>query len=116
MRSFLFIPPYSPDLNPIELAFSKLKALLRAKAIRTIDALWNALEDYATASVPASAPTTSATTAISSHHETALARRCHACWWAETAVLANVRACYRHGARPADADPRQLLGTRQTRR
>jgi transposase len=39
----LFIPPYSPDLNPIELAFSKLKALLRAKAIRTIDALWNAL-------------------------------------------------------------------------
>ena len=39
----LFIPPYSPDLNPIELAFSKLKALLRAKAIRTVDALWNAL-------------------------------------------------------------------------
>ena len=38
-----FIPPYSPDLNPIELAFSKLKALLRAKAIRTVDALWNAL-------------------------------------------------------------------------
>ena len=36
----LFIPPYSPDLNPIELAFSKLKALLRAKAIRTADALW----------------------------------------------------------------------------
>jgi transposase len=39
----LFIPPYSPDLNPIELAFSKLKALLRAKAIRTVEALWNAL-------------------------------------------------------------------------
>jgi transposase len=39
----LFIPPYSPDLNPIELAFSKLKALLRAKAIPTIEALWNAL-------------------------------------------------------------------------
>ena len=38
-----FIPPYSPDLNPIELAFSKLKALLRAKAMRTVDALWNAL-------------------------------------------------------------------------
>jgi transposase len=30
-------------LNPIELTFSKLKALLRAKAIRTVDALWNAL-------------------------------------------------------------------------
>ena len=39
----MFIPPYSPDLNPIELAFSKLKALLRARAIRTVDGLWNAL-------------------------------------------------------------------------
>jgi len=39
----LVIPPYSPDLNQIELAFSKLKSLLRAKAIRTIDALWKAL-------------------------------------------------------------------------
>jgi transposase len=39
----VFIPPYSPDLNPIELAFSKLKALLRAKAIRTVEALWKAL-------------------------------------------------------------------------
>ena len=41
--SLMFIPPYSPDLNPIEMAFSKLKALLRARAIRTVDALWNAL-------------------------------------------------------------------------
>jgi transposase len=41
--SLLFIPPYSPDLNPIELAFAKLKALLRARAIRTVDALWKAL-------------------------------------------------------------------------
>jgi transposase len=32
----LFLPPYSPDLNPIELAFSKLKALLRAAAKRTV--------------------------------------------------------------------------------
>jgi len=39
----LFIPPYSPDLNPIEMAFSKVKALLRAKAIRTAEALWEAL-------------------------------------------------------------------------
>lgn len=36
----LFLPPYSPDLNPIEMAFAKLKANLRAKAVRTIDALW----------------------------------------------------------------------------
>ena len=40
---FLFLPPYSPDLNPIEMAFAKLKALLRARAVRTIDALWRAI-------------------------------------------------------------------------
>ncbi len=40
---FLSLPPYSPDLNPIEMAFVKLKALLRARAIRTIDALWRAI-------------------------------------------------------------------------
>ena len=39
----LYLPPYSPDLNPIEQAFAKLKALLRAKALRTVEALWNAL-------------------------------------------------------------------------
>jgi len=36
----MFLPPYSPDFNPIEMAFSKLKALLRAKAERTVSALW----------------------------------------------------------------------------
>lgn len=41
--ALLYLPPYSPDLNPIEMAFSKLKALLRAKALRTIDELWQAL-------------------------------------------------------------------------
>ena len=39
----LFLPPYSPDLNPIEMAFAKLKALLRAKTVRAIDALWRAI-------------------------------------------------------------------------
>ena len=39
----LYLPPYSPDLNPIEMAFAKLKSLLRAKALRTIDELWSAL-------------------------------------------------------------------------
>jgi len=38
-----FLPPYSPDFNPIEMAFAKMKSLLRAKAERTIDALWNAV-------------------------------------------------------------------------
>jgi transposase len=39
----LYLPPYSPDLNPIELAFSKLKWLLRSAAERTVDALWSRL-------------------------------------------------------------------------
>lgn len=39
----LFLPPYSPDLNPIEMAFSKLKALLRKKAARSFDTLSEAL-------------------------------------------------------------------------
>ncbi len=36
-----YLPPYSPDLNPIELAFSKLKTLLRKAGERTKEALWN---------------------------------------------------------------------------
>jgi transposase len=42
---FLFLPPYSPDLNPIEMAFAKLKALIRKAAARTYDALWRAVGD-----------------------------------------------------------------------
>jgi transposase len=36
----LYLPPYSPDLNPIEMAFAKLKALLRKAAERTVAGLW----------------------------------------------------------------------------
>ena len=39
----LFLPPYSPDFNPIEMAFSKLKAGLRKAAARTVEALWSAI-------------------------------------------------------------------------
>ena len=39
----IFLPPYSPDLNPIEMAFAKLKAHLRARDMRTIDELWKAI-------------------------------------------------------------------------
>ena len=39
----LYLPPYSPDFNPIENAFSKLKALLRSAAERTVDGLWTAI-------------------------------------------------------------------------
>jgi transposase len=46
----LYLPPYSPDFNPIEMAFSKLKATLRKAAARTIDDLWqaiaNSLDDF----------------------------------------------------------------------
>ena len=35
-----FLPPYSPDFNPIEMAFAKLKAFLKKAAARTIDDLW----------------------------------------------------------------------------
>ena len=41
----VFLPPYSPDLNPIEQAFAKLKALLRKAAARTVDDLWAAIAD-----------------------------------------------------------------------
>lgn len=39
----MFLPPYSPDFNPIEKAFSKLKALLRKQAERTVEGLWIAI-------------------------------------------------------------------------
>lgn len=49
--TLMFLPPYSPDFNPFEMAFSKLKARLRAAATRTVDDLWatiaSALEMFA---------------------------------------------------------------------
>lgn len=41
--SLLYLPPYSPDFNPIENAFAKLKAMLRKAAKRSLDGLWNAI-------------------------------------------------------------------------
>jgi transposase len=43
--ALIYLPPYSPDLNPIEQAFAKLKALLRKLAARTVSGLWGALGD-----------------------------------------------------------------------
>ncbi len=40
-----YLPPYSPDFNPIEMVFSKLKALLRAAEARTMPDLWRAIAD-----------------------------------------------------------------------
>jgi transposase len=45
-------PPYSPDFNPIENAFSKLKAILRRTAARTIDHLWDAIQEALTQFTP----------------------------------------------------------------
>lgn len=41
----LYLPPYSPDLNPIEQLFAKLKALLRKAAERSVPALWDRIGD-----------------------------------------------------------------------
>jgi transposase len=41
--SLRYLPPYSPDFNPIENAFAKLKALLRRAAARSVDGLWEAI-------------------------------------------------------------------------
>jgi transposase len=49
----LYLPPYSPDFNPIEMAFSKLKAMLNKAAARTVNELWKAIA----ASLPSFTPT-----------------------------------------------------------
>ena len=40
----VYLPPYSPDFNPIENVFSKLKTMLRKLMLRTVDELWKKLE------------------------------------------------------------------------
>ena len=49
----LFLPPYSPDLNPIEQVFAKLKHLLRKAAERTADATWKRIGNLLDAFSPA---------------------------------------------------------------
>jgi transposase len=51
--TLMFLPPYSPDFNPIENAFAKLKALLRKAAERTVTALWNTVGDLIDQFTPA---------------------------------------------------------------
>jgi len=47
-----FLPPYSPDFNPIEQAFSKIKSGLRSKAARSVDALNDAIDQIITTISP----------------------------------------------------------------
>ena len=58
-----FLPPYSPDLNPIEQVFAKLKTLLRKADERTIEATWRQIGDCWTTSPAKNAPTISPTPA-----------------------------------------------------
>jgi transposase len=51
----VFLPPYSPDLNPIEMVFSKIKQLLRSLGCRTKDALWRAMQSVLDAVTPTDA-------------------------------------------------------------
>jgi transposase len=48
----LYLPPYSPDLNPIEMVFAKLKALLRKAAMRSIPMLWDKIGELLSAFTP----------------------------------------------------------------
>ena len=48
----LYLPPYSPDFNPIEQLFAKLKALLRKAAERSLDGLWNRIAALLNAFTP----------------------------------------------------------------
>jgi transposase len=50
--SLLYLPPYSPDFNPIEQVFAKLKALLRKAAERTVNGLWNRIASLIEAFLP----------------------------------------------------------------
>ncbi len=50
--SILHLPPYSPDVNPIEQVFAKLKALLRKAAARTRNALWDTISQLPNAVPP----------------------------------------------------------------
>ncbi|BCH60594.1 hypothetical protein RvVAR0630_32180 [Agrobacterium vitis] len=48
----LFLPPYSPDLNPIEMMFAKLKALVRKAEERTVEQTWRRIGQFLTAFSP----------------------------------------------------------------
>jgi transposase len=60
----LFLPPYSPDLNPIEQVFAKLKHLMRQAEPRSAEAAWRKAANCSNASQQPNAPTTSPTQAM----------------------------------------------------
>ena len=60
----LYLPPYSPDFNPIEQLFAKLKAALRKAAERSVESLWNIIAILLNIFPRMNAPTTSAMPAM----------------------------------------------------
>ncbi len=52
MRNSFSCPPYSPDMNPIEMVFAKLKVLLRQNRQRTVESLWRKVGDLITHALP----------------------------------------------------------------
>src|SRR3954464_12338999 len=71
----IYLPPYSPDLNPIEQAFAKYKALLRKAAERTIETLWQAIGRIADLFSPAECRNFFNNAGYATCSETALIRR-----------------------------------------
>ena len=67
-----FLPPYSPDFNPIEMAFSKLKAFLKKIAARTVDDLWTRSPKASTPSHQRNAKTISLLPAMTASDRKAL--------------------------------------------
>lgn len=67
--SLRFLPPYSPDLNPIEMVFSKIKQLLRSLACRTRDALWRSMQRVLDAITVTDAANCFAHAGYTLHHE-----------------------------------------------
>ena len=59
-----FLPPYSPDFNPIEMAFSKLKASLKRRAARTIPELWDAIGEATNTFTPSHLPSAKTTSLL----------------------------------------------------
>ena len=51
----IYLPPYSPDLNPIEMVFAKIKQSLRSLACRSVESLWNAMQRVLDRITPADA-------------------------------------------------------------
>src|SRR5258708_36436056 len=70
-QSFL-LPPYSPDMNPIEMAFAKLKTLLRQVPERTRDGLWQRIGTLLDLFTPRNAATISEPPVMATHSENAL--------------------------------------------